>query len=225
MPNNAFALCRERERRGRGQTWEIGFLPFRENGVFIVTDSDERSTNFDGNTQFFGFAFTFVRRISRASHPSLSLSLCGVGHQFINSHTKRTKNFRFSIVSIYGLCDLPKFKINGWIYFIHCCVLSSSSCMCVLVVLGSQRFSTLFLFIPISTSFAECVYSLQWLSFMWYKWFIGCHLYHFYCHITQIACTSHSLAHNTAAQNERMAANFPKTSENVYALTTPLTIR
>lgn len=60
---------------------------------------------------------------------SRSLTLRGVAHQFINSHTKRTKNFRFSIVSIYGLCDLPKFKINGWIYFIHCCVLSSSG-MC-----------------------------------------------------------------------------------------------
>lgn len=131
---------------------------------------------------------------------SRSLTLRGVAHQFINSHTKRTKNFRFSIVSIYGLCDLPKFKINGWIYFIHCCVLSSSG-MCVGCVGIPEIFHSFFsLFIPIPTPFAECVYSLEWLSFMWYKWFIGCHLYHFYCHITQIACTSHSFAHNTTAQ-------------------------
>lgn len=90
------------------------------------------------------------------------------------------KNFWFSIVFTCGLCDLPKYKINGWIYSIHCGV-SRAVYSCVKeyflkfwIVLRFGRFC--FFLVKISAT------HIRNLSGMCYKWFIG-------CQITQIACT------------------------------------
>lgn len=126
-------------------------------------------------------------------------------HKFINLLEKRTKNFRFSIVSICGLCDLPKFKINGRIYFIHCDVLRVLVCGRIFlefqsVCWDSREFFFIFVF-PKS----PYMYFIRYL-YMRYKWFIGCHITPNWMHLT----ASHTHTHKWIVAIHQRRATYTR---------------